>query len=113
MPRLTLRVDFGPDARLGPGKVRLLEAIAEHGSISAAGRALGMSYRRAWLLVAELNRLFATPLVDAAPGGPGGGGASLTERGEEVLVLYRRIEAGAARAVARDLAALTRGRRSR
>ena len=108
MPRLTLRVDFGPEARLGPGKIGLLEAIAKHGSISAAGRALGMSYRRAWLLTDELNQLFKRPLVDAAHGGSGGGGASLTDLGVEVVARYRRIELAAATAVSRDLAVLTR-----
>ncbi len=108
MTRLTLRVDLGPDARLGPGKILLLEAIAEHGSISAAGRALGMSYRRAWSLTDELNHLFSGPLVEAAQGGSGGGGAALTRIGVEVVNRYRRIEQTAADAAKADLNALGR-----
>lgn len=90
--RLSLRIDFANGERLGPGKVRLLEAIAEHGSISAAGRSMGMSYRRAWLLVDALNGMFDGPLVGSHQGGSGGGGASLTARGEDVVRLYRQIE---------------------
>ena len=73
--RLTIRIDFDGERRLGPGKIALLEAIGETGSISAAGRRHAMSYRRAWLLVEELNHTFKQPLVVAHPGGPGGGGA--------------------------------------
>ncbi len=76
--RPRLRIDFGADARLGPGKVELLVAIGETGSISAAGRRLGMSYRRAWLLVDQVNRLFREPAVMAVAGGSQGGGARLT-----------------------------------
>jgi molybdate transport system regulatory protein len=89
---LHLRVDFASGESFGPGKARLLELIAETGSISAAGRALGMSYRRAWLLIDALNHMFARPLVDARHGGGGGGGAALTEAGAEVLRLYREVE---------------------
>ena len=101
--RLTIRFDFHPDRRLGPGKIALLEAIAETGSISAAGRRHKMSYRRAWLLVDELNRLFATPLVRAQPGGPKGGGASLTTAGAQVLRAYREAERKMRVAVAGEL----------
>jgi molybdate transport system regulatory protein len=87
-----LRLVFGDDAMLGPGKADLLRLIAETGSISAAGRRMGMSYRRAWSLVAELNRAFRAPLVEGARGGAGGGGAALTEMGVAVLDLYRRLE---------------------
>ncbi len=80
-------------AMLGPGKADLLRLIGETGSISAAGRRMGMSYRRAWSLVGELNRVFRQPLVESARGGPGGGGAALTEAGKVVLELYRRLEA--------------------
>jgi molybdate transport system regulatory protein len=111
MTRLTLRVDFGPEARLGPGKIALLEAIAEHGSISAAARALRMSYRRAWVLADQLNHLFARPLIDSAHGGEGGGGAKLTPLGIEVVARYRRIEQAAIRAAGRDLTAFGRLRR--
>jgi molybdate transport system regulatory protein len=102
--RLTLRIDIGDQQKLGHGKARLLELIAEHGSITAAGRAMGMSYRRAWMLIDDLNSRFAEKLVEAKPGGAGGGGAHLTDLGREVLAAYRRIEAHAASAP--DLVAL-------
>jgi molybdate transport system regulatory protein len=95
MARLFLRIDLEPQGRIGPGKIALLEAIARTGSISAAARSLRMSYRRAWQLVEELNRLFAQPLVSAHPGGQGGGGAALTEAGALVAATYREIEAEA------------------
>jgi molybdate transport system regulatory protein len=90
--RVTLRLDFDAGRRLGPGKIALLEAIRDTGSISAAGRAHQMSYRRAWLLVEDMNRMFAEPLVSARPGGVKGGGASLTRAGEAVVALYREAE---------------------
>jgi molybdate transport system regulatory protein len=90
--RITLRLDFDAGRRLGPGKIALLEAIRDTGSISAAGRAHRMSYRRAWLLVEELNKMFVEPLVSARPGGPKGGGAALTQSGERVIALYREAE---------------------
>jgi molybdate transport system regulatory protein len=90
--RLTIRFDFEGDRRLGPGKIALLEAIAATGSISGAGRAHKMSYRRAWLLVEELNGLFGEALVTARPGGAKGGGAALTAAGERVIRLYREAE---------------------
>lgn len=90
--KLGLRLDFTPGGRLGPGKADLLEAIARTGSISAAGRAMKMSYRRAWLLVDDLNRMFRQPLVEAQPGGAKGGGARLTPLGLEVVTHYRAIE---------------------
>jgi molybdate transport system regulatory protein len=106
MATLSIRVDLDPAGRLGPGKVLLLETIAEHGSISAAGRALHMSYRRAWELVADLNASFDQPLVEAQPGGKSGGGARLTARGRELVAHYRAIETKAAKAVTRHLQAL-------
>jgi molybdate transport system regulatory protein len=90
--RLTIRLDFDESRRLGPGKVALLESIDETGSISAAGRAHAMSYRKAWLLVEEMNRMFAKPLVAARPGGVKGGGAELTAAGRRVAALYREAE---------------------
>jgi molybdate transport system regulatory protein len=90
--RLTLRVDFGTDRAIGPGKVLLLEAIRNSGSISQAGRSLGMSYRRAWLLVDDMNRCFREPVVTAQPGGAQGGGAALTAFGEKLVHKYRTIE---------------------
>jgi molybdate transport system regulatory protein len=106
MARLTLRVDLGPGASVGPGKIRLLQAIREHGSISQGGRALGMSYRRAWMLVDELNRSFRTPVVTAQPGGKRGGGATLTAFGTDLVERYRAIEAAAHAAAAEQLRAL-------
>lgn len=103
---LFIRVDFDGQGVLGPGKVRLMEAIAETGSITAAGRRLGMSYRRAWLLIDALNHLFRTPLVEAQRGGEKGGGAALTPLGEEVLARYRALERDALAAAAPHLAAL-------
>jgi molybdate transport system regulatory protein len=103
-----LRIRRGDDIAVGPGKVDLLEAIKATGSISAAARSLGMSYRRAWLLVDTMNRCFRAPLVEAEAGGNRGGGARLTRLGAEVIRRYRRIERDAAHAGATDLRALTR-----
>ena len=93
--RLTVRVDFGSDRALGPGKIRLLEAIDRTGSISEAGRSLKMSYRRAWLLVDDMNRRFHEPVAATKPGGAHGGGAELTAFGRELIEKYRSIEARA------------------
>lgn len=101
--RLTVRVDFGAAGALGPGKIRLLETIGKYGSISRAGRSLGMSYRRAWLLVDDLNRCFREPVVAAQPGGARGGGAALTPFGRDVIRKYRSIESRAAAAAKRQL----------
>ncbi len=87
-----VRVAFGSLYPLGPGKLALIEAIGETGSISAAARSLGMSYRRAWLLVDAVNRSFREPLVATATGGRGGGGAQVTAAGRQALEQYRRIE---------------------
>jgi molybdate transport system regulatory protein len=107
-PSLRIRIDLGPDTALGPGKADLLEAIRETGSIAAAGRRLGMSYKRAWYLIDTMNDHFNAPLVVSTKGGKAGGGAHLTKLGEDVLAAYRRVGAAAARAVAADLAALQR-----
>jgi molybdate transport system regulatory protein len=104
--RLTLRVDFGPSGSIGPGKIRLLEAIHRTGSISQAGRALGMSYRRAWLLIDDMNRCFRHAVIKAKPGGSQGGGAVLTDFGAELARDYRAIEAAAAAAAKRRLRGL-------
>lgn len=87
-----LRVKYGDQVAIGPGKIAILEAIAETGSISAAGRKMGMSYRRAWLLVDQMNQYFTEPVVVAATGGAQGGGTALTPMGLEVIALYRSIE---------------------
>jgi molybdate transport system regulatory protein len=94
-PKLTLRVDLGSGRALGPGKIRLLEAIGATGSISQAGRNLGMSYRRAWLLVADMNNCFRDPVIEAQPGGAHGGGATLTPFGRKLVERYRAIESDA------------------
>ena len=104
--RLRLYVDGG--GMFGPGKADLLELIAETGSIAAAGRSLGMSYKRAWGLVETMNAMFATPLVERSRGGAAHGGAKLTPRGEQVLRLYRTIEGNTLAASARELRQLER-----
>ncbi|SCY30695.1 winged helix-turn-helix domain-containing protein [Rhizobium sp. NFACC06-2] len=87
-----LRIDFPPAERLGHGKIELMELIVETGSISAAGRAMDMSYRRAWLLVDALNHMFRQPVIESQRGGKQGGGAALTAFGTEVLERYRGME---------------------
>ena len=103
---LQLRLLFGRAIAMGPGKASLLERIGETGSISAAARQMGMSYRRAWLLVDTMNQCFASPLIETAAGGKGGGGAALTPLGREVLARYYRMQALAEAAVADELAGL-------
>lgn len=93
-----LRISKGDDIAIGPGKIDLLEAIARTGSITAAAKALGMSYRRAWLLVDELNKLFAKPLVATWAGGKSRGGASLTKLGEQLIQNYDTVVERAMRA---------------
>ena len=103
-----IRILFGASSSLGPGKIALLEAIARCGSISAAARDMGMSYRRAWLLVEAMNQAFKQPVVLTSTGGKRGGGAEVTPFGQDLLDRYRRIEAKAAAAVGGELAALNR-----
>lgn len=103
--RISFRLLLGQTRMFGPGKAQLLDAIEETGSISGAGRALGMSYRRAWLLVDALNRDFRERLVETAMGGSARGGAQLTPFGLEVRAQYRRIEAKTKRALAAELKA--------
>ena len=100
-PRVRLQIKQG--TALGPGKAALLEALERTGSISAAGRELDMSYRRAWLLIHSVNQAYKQPLVEASKGGAGGGGAQLTPLGREVLSIYRRMERKALRAIQPDL----------
>ena len=107
-PVFRLRILLGRDIAIGPGKADLLEGIRDTGSISAAGRRLGMSYKRAWLLVETMNRCFSRPMVEALKGGKAGGGARLTPLGEDVLARYRRMQRATGRAVSHDLAALKR-----
>ena len=103
-----IRILIGAVVAIGPGRADLLAAIARTGSISAAAREMGMSYRRAWLLVDAINSAFRRPLVEALTGGRSGGGARVTELGTEVLRRYRAMEGKAARAVAPDLRRLGR-----
>ncbi|MDK1490727.1 winged helix-turn-helix domain-containing protein [Sinorhizobium sp. 7-81] len=101
--RPILRIDFPPGERLGRGKIMLLELIRETGSISAAGRAMDMSYRRAWLLVDALNRMFKEPSVESQRGGKQGGGAAVTAFGEMLIQRFRTMEAKACAAIEDDL----------
>jgi molybdate transport system regulatory protein len=113
MARLTLRIDFGGERAIGPGKVKLLELIDASGSISEAGRRMGMSYRRAWLLVDDLNRSFREPVVTTQPGGSRGGGAALTRFGRDLIKKYRAVEAQATKAAKRQLRDLRGALRTR
>ncbi|QGG89575.1 LysR family transcriptional regulator [Agrobacterium sp. MA01] len=103
-PRLSLRIDLSNGARLGPGKAQLLLLIEEHGSIRAAGAAMGMSYRRAWLLADEINRMFKEPSIFTRHGGRSGGGAGLTPFGESLIGACRRMDAESRKALQTDLA---------
>lgn len=105
-PRLSLRLDLAPGVRIGPGKVALLEAIAQTGSISAAGRTLKMSYRRAWKLVEDMQTSLGTRVVATETGGAGGGGARLTEVGTAIMTHYRALELQANELAADHLLAL-------
>ncbi|MFN3751671.1 MAG: winged helix-turn-helix domain-containing protein [Thiobacillus sp.] len=105
-PRLRILLDT--EIAIGPGKADLLDAIARNGSISAAAREMNMSYRRAWLLVDTMNRCFRAPLVEAAKGGSGGGGARVTDLGLDVLARYRAMEVKAAASVASEMREFSR-----
>jgi molybdate transport system regulatory protein len=105
-----LRITFPDDDRLGRGKIELLEHIRETGSISAAGRAMDMSYRRAWMLVAEMNRMFKEQVVESQRGGQKGGGAAVTPFGEELLARFRGMEKTLRTSLADDLAWLENNR---
>ena len=103
-----IRIMFRKAIAMGPGKADLLEAIEQTGSISAAARSLGMSYRRAWLLVDTMNQCFKSPVVETLTGGQRGGGARVTELGHDVLTRYLAMDAKAAASVRKDLAAFSR-----
>ena len=108
MAQVRVSIVFDSGARVGPGKAKLLESIRDTGSISAAAREMGMSYKRAWVLLDSINQAFTEPVVMAAAGGAGGGGAILTAFGAEVLERYNRILDRAATHAVDDLAALAR-----
>jgi len=111
--RLNIRIDLSGGLRIGPGKVAVLEEIARSGSISAAGRALRMSYRRTWELVEQLNNGLGVPVVETAAGGSGGGGTVLTQAGRAVIERYRAIEVDTAEVARKHLLALNRFRSSK
>ena len=106
LPSLSVRIDLDSEGRIGPGKIQLLENIRELGSISAAGRAMDMSYKRAWDLVDEINRICRQAAVERQTGGKNGGGAALTPFGISLVTRYRKIERDAASAVRKELQAL-------
>ena len=106
--RFRMRIMKGETIALGPGKVSLLEAVRKHGSISAAARSLDMSYRRAWLLIDELNRSLQSPATISEQGGQSGGGCVLTPVGESIVRLYRDVETQAQAACAEQIASLTK-----
>ena len=106
--RFRLRITAGETIAIGPGKIALLEAIAATGSITSAAKSLDMSYRRAWLLIEELNSALGHPAVDSAKGGQSGGGSELTDVGRQLIDVYRRIEATAEMACAADIKLLMR-----
>lgn len=109
--RLRFRVMRGSEIAFGPGKAELLALIGQTGSINQAAKRMGMSYMRAWSLVQTMNRCFKGPLVLAAHGGPGGGGAKLTETGRQMLSLYRQLEtkaSAATRATSKKILSLLR-----
>jgi len=90
--KLKIQIMRGDEIAMGPGKADLLDAIEQTGSISAAGRALGMSYRRCWMLVEVMNRCWSAPLVETSAGGTKGGGAKVTDMGQNVLGHYRALQ---------------------
>lgn len=110
-PTIRLRIDLSPDSALGPGKITLLERIEATGSLSQAARELGMSYRRAWLLLNDINGMFNDPVTTASVGGSGGGGAQLTDLGREIVKAYREIEDAAEKAAGARIAWLASCRR--
>ena len=105
-PKIRLRIILNPDTLIGWGKADLLQAVDETGSISEAGRRMGMSYKRAWTLINTMNAYFQEPLVLSTTGGRGGGGAQLTLTGRSVLEAYRRIEKKVQSASEQDLKVL-------
>jgi molybdate transport system regulatory protein len=112
MTDLFIRIFISDAGAMGPGKARLLELIDQTGSIRAAAKAMNVSYRRAWLLLKETETIFGAPVLDRQTGGRGGGGTALTRLGRDVVTHYRAVERKAAEAVAPELAALHRLKKS-
>ncbi|HWA30269.1 MAG TPA: LysR family transcriptional regulator [Rhizomicrobium sp.] len=110
MTRLTIRIDFSEDAAFGPGKALLLELLDGTGSIRGAAARMDMSYRRAWLLLRDIETVMGAKVAEAATGGAKGGGTRLNRLGRQVLAHYRAVEARAAKAAAKELRALARMR---
>jgi len=107
-PAIRFRIDFAANTWVGPGKIELLEAIRHHGSLSQGARSLGMSYRRAWLLIDSLNSCFREPVTRATVGGKGGGGVQITAFGESLIKSYRDLDHDIALAAARRLPSIAR-----
>lgn len=105
-PKLWIKIDFGARGQIGPGKIALLRAVQDHASISAAAKAMGMSYRRAWLLIDELNQTVGQPVVETQVGGSAGGGAKLTEQGQRIIDHYERVARQASGQSREELSAL-------
>lgn len=102
-PRVRIRLDIAPACAVGPGKIALLEAVGKAGSLSVAARELGMSYRRAWMLLDDLNTAFEEPMATTAVGGMRGGGATVTARGHELIREFRALERAVTRLAARQM----------
>jgi len=111
-PTLRIRVDLAPGCSVGPGKVSLLEAIEREGSLSVAAQSIGMSYRRAWDLLADLNRSFAEPVVETVVGGTRGGGAQVTAFGHSLITAFRAMEREALRMAVTRMSRFTPGTKS-
>jgi molybdate transport system regulatory protein len=105
-PRLSIRIDLTAGDRIGPGKIALLEAIRDAGSISAGARKVGMSYRRAWLLIEQINTSLQQPAVTSTTGGRRGGGAVVTEAGRQIIQIYRSIEGAARKSTSSEFRAM-------
>jgi molybdate transport system regulatory protein len=106
--RLSIRIDFQPSgSSLGPGMIRLLELVSKNGSLRAAATEMKISYRKAWLLLQAIQRTFDGPVVVATTGGSSGGGTKLTELGEQLVILYRKVEVSAALGSEAELKMLT------
>src|SRR5262249_30521242 len=113
MARLSIRLDLTRKDRIGPGKIALLEAIRDAGSISAGAKQIGMSYRRAWILVEQINGALKKPAIAAATGGKHGGGATVTPVGKKIISIYRSIESVAQRSAKAEFRLVTKLARKR